>query len=192
MSRWVAAIAAFALIVLVSCGSHAKYSGWTPANPTTAYLPYVEDVKFPAEIYQNQPFEIEIAFSSQAKPEVLFGYTSLNPSEPYTIRKVGSFYSQWGLDNPAVPAENRPFIQLQPWLINLPMVGENAPVKTTRVMHYAKPGTYVLRIESAPTREQGGAISALYYDCDDSPGVTRPCETLYRNYLFTVLPPKAE
>jgi len=185
MGRWIL-LATCAVLsgVLTACHRGPDWLEWRPV-PTTAWLPFIEDVEIPGDIHALRDFYITLSLSTDIDQNLL------NP-EVYTfIVKYDSKRSDgthtYTYRHCLVPQDDCS----SPWLQETE--GNRVPLR----VQFSEPGNHVLRIPTAATREQGGTAIQIAYGPPEAWSAFTyhprfPDIAMYREYPVTVLPPEDE
>ena len=158
--------------LFVSCAPDTTNSGGGIYQ--AVYLPYVESVKLPATVVAGEPFTVVLKLSAESKPGLLNGV----PSDASQAGYQGSFWV------PGFKYVGPAMAEIYPWLWNPTYEGALAQGYEIPIT-VSQAGTFILRVQSADTRANGG-LEDFY----GSPGLISPdhADTIVQDYSIEVLP----
>jgi len=124
---------------------------------TVEYVPYVEDVVLPEEIYENEPFEIILRVSADFRPSVLKGYPFWHKKGVFTRYPAQNEFS---IVEISAPEESSSFYVLKVSVILVNPPGTGLPIN--RFVFDVPPlpaGQHILTFQTVTDRSFGGVGS---------------------------------
>lgn len=135
----------------------------------TLYLPYIEEVNLPKEIYAGEITFFTMRLSAAAQPLILHGVNS----------RISSVISVRG-------------VSVEPWFMEMGTADEPLREVQTYDLPPLPEGQQTIRILSVRDRAMGGAVTA-WVDMNAYPGGSWDSlpDAEYREYTIHVLPPRS-
>lgn len=150
-----------------------------PVHTVTSYLPYVVALEFPLEVHEGEPVDAVMKLSAALRPEILAGV-----GQPNDLGNYGNHRFLLGFHRLLTDQADGGFL-IETWLTE--DVPPGTPDSETVFNFGGFPaGTYIFRVSSADSEENGG-LEGLVDISPWSDPHPHP-HAIYKEYTLTVLP----